>query len=608
MRVGDEQAADEVLVARLHAGAALAAARLAPVGRERHALDVAAVRHGHHHVLAGDEVLVVDAVDGIEDLGAPRRAEGGLHRDHLVLDDAEQAHARLQDVEIVGDLGGELVQGFRDLLAAERGEALQAQLEDAAGLRFGEPVLAVLVERVARVGDEQDQRRHVLGGPGPAHQRLARRRRVGRGPDETDHLVDVGHGDGEADLQVGGVARLGEPELGAAGDDLLAEVDEGHQDVAQVHQLRSAAVQRDHVAAERGLHGGEAPKLVQHHVGDSIALQLDDDAHALAVGLVAQVGDALDALLADQLGDALDQRRLVDLVGDLGDDERLALLAQRLGVHLRADDHRAAPGGVGGTDAGAPENGAAGREIRPRHQLDQLLEAHVRLVDQRQAGVDHLDEVVRRDVGRHADRDAAGTVDEQVGEACRQDGGLVLLAVVVRLEVDGVRVDVLEQRHRRARQAGLGVAHRRRAIAVDRAEIALPVDQHQPHRERLRHAHQRVVDRRVAVRVVLAHHLADDARRLHIGAIGREVVLVGGEQDATVHRLQPVAHVGQRAADDDAHRVVEVGAAHLVGDGHGTHVRAGRRRGRVVVGRIGQGSESGRYLSLPRPYRDRVAD
>ena len=62
----------------------------------------------------------------------------------------------------------------------------------------------------------------------------------------------------------------------------------------------------------------------------------------------------------------------------------------------------------------------------------------------------------------------------------------------------------------------LGVAHRRRVVAVDRAEVALPVDQRVAQREVLRHAHERVVDRGVAVRVVLAHHVADDARALHV--------------------------------------------------------------------------------------------
>ena len=85
-----------------------------------------------------------------------------------------------------------------------------------------------------------------------------------------------------------------------------------------------------------------------------------------------------------------------------------------------------------------------------------------RIVDQRDAGVDHLAEIVRRDVGRHADRDAAGAVDQQIGEARRQNDRLVLVAVVVRLEIDRVLVDVGEQRHRGLAEPALGVAHRRR--------------------------------------------------------------------------------------------------------------------------------------------------
>jgi hypothetical protein len=47
-----------------------------------------------------------------------------------------------------------------------------------------------------------------------------------------------------------------------------------------------------------------------------LALELDDHARALAVGLVAQLRDAFDLLLADQFADPLDHRRLVHLVGE----------------------------------------------------------------------------------------------------------------------------------------------------------------------------------------------------------------------------------------------------------------------------------------------------
>ena len=192
-----------------------------------------------------------------------------------------------------------------------------------------------------------------------------------------------------------------------------------------------------------------------------------------------------------------------------------------------------------------------------------------RIVDQRHAGVDHLAEIVRRDVGRHADRDAAGAVDQQIGEARRQHHRLVLVAVVVRLEIDGVLVDVGEERHRGLAEPALRVPHRRGGIAVDRAEVALPVDQHQAHGEILRHAHQRVVDRAVAVRMVFAHHVADHARRLHVFLVGRVALLVHRVEDAPVHRLEAVAHVGQRARHDHAHRVIEIRALHLVDDGNG---------------------------------------
>jgi hypothetical protein len=50
--------------------------------------------------------------------------------------------------------------------------------------------------------------------------------------------------------------------------------------------------------AERRLQIGQAVELVQDDLGEDVLLELDDDAHALAVALVAHLGDALDALVA----------------------------------------------------------------------------------------------------------------------------------------------------------------------------------------------------------------------------------------------------------------------------------------------------------------------
>jgi hypothetical protein len=110
---------------------------------------------------------------------------------------------------------------------------------------------------------------------------------------------------------------------------------------------------------------------------------------------------------------------------------------------------------------------------------------------------------------------------------------------------------------------GFGVAVGRRAVAVDGAEVPLPVHQRVAEGEVLHHADEGVVHRGVAVRVVLAQHVADHGGALPVAAVGGEPRLVHGEEDAPVHRLEPVAHVGKGALHDDAHRIVEERLAHL---------------------------------------------
>ena len=340
--------------------------------------------------------------------------------------------ARGQDGEVLLDLLAELLQLVADLVAAERGQALQAQVEDGAGLLVGEADGAAGGELVARIGDQLHQRADVLGRPVARHHLLARFRRARRAADQADHLVDVGDGDGEADQHVRAVARLGQQVLGAPADHLLAEGGEGGDEILEVELLGPAAVDRQHVGAEVGLQVGVAPELVQHDVGHRIALQLDDDAHAFAVGLVPDVGDALDPLVAHLLGDLLDQHALVHLVGDGGDDQRLAVLADLLGVHLGAHDDGAAALVVGGERC-RRGRGSARRSGNPGPARSGISSSmrDLGIVEVGDAGVDHLAQVVRRDVGGHADGDAARAVDQQVGELGRQDGRLLQRAVVV---------------------------------------------------------------------------------------------------------------------------------------------------------------------------------
>ena len=85
--------------------------------------------------------------------------------------------------------------------------------------------------------------------------------------------------------------------------------------------------------------------------GIDVLLQLDDEPDAVAIALVAHLADALDLLLAHELGDAARHARLVDLVGDLRDDDLLALAAagRLLDRPSRAHDDGAAARAVART-------------------------------------------------------------------------------------------------------------------------------------------------------------------------------------------------------------------------------------------------------------------
>ncbi len=112
--------------------------------------------------------------------------------------------------------------------------------------------------------------------------------------------------------------------------------------------------------------------------------------------------------------------------------------------------------------------------------------------------------------------------------------------------------------------ADFGITHRRRPVAVDRAEVTLTVNEGIAQGKVLGHADDGVVGGSIAVRMILTDDVTDDAGRLFVSFVPVVPHFVHGKEAAPMHRLQPVAHIRQRPADDDAHRVIHVGTLHFV--------------------------------------------
>ena len=475
----------------------------------------------------------------------------------------QQELARKDRAQLLDNLH-QLRELVHDLLPLEAGEALELHLQNGLGLELG----------------QAEVRHQALAGLGG---RL-------RPANEPDDLVEAVQRDAQPLEDVGPRLGLAKLELGPAPDDLATKLDELLDELEQVQDLRPAAGDGQHDDAEGGLELRVLVEVVQDDLWHLSALQLDDDPHAVAVRLVAQVGDPLDRLLAHQVRDVLDQPLLVDLVGNLGDDDRLPVALRRhLDVGLRPYRDRPAPVAVGLHDAGSPDDDAAGGKVRAGDDAEQLAEALLArrralaglrwtfgqarqsprlllLLDDVDDPVDHLRQVVRRHVGRHADGDARRPVDQEVRYRGRQNRRFFRGLVVVGDEVDRLLLQVGHQVVGQPLEPRLRVAHRRRQVPVDRAEVPLAVHQGIAHVELLRQPDERVVDRGVPVRVEVAHHLADNLGALAVPAIARQSHVAHAVQHAPVRGLQAVADVGKRATDDHAHGVIHVRALHLVFD------------------------------------------
>ena len=453
----------------------------------------------------------------------------------------------VQQALVIGDLQRNLAVFFLDLEPFQGGQAAQLHVEDGRGLGLAE----------AEAGHQ------VVAGVVGA---------VG-GADGGDDGVDIAQGDEVTFQDVLPLLGLVQVELGAAGDDVEPVVDVDLQGALERQQPRLLVHQGQQLHAEGRLQRGVLEQLVEHLARLGVALQFDDDGDAVAVGRVADVADVGDDALGDQLGHALDEQRLVDLEGQLGDVDLHPLGVgprNRLDLGHAAHDHPAAAGGVGAADAFGAQDDAGGGEVGAFDELHQLVEGDVvdvvLPVDEEDERVANFVQVVRRDVGGHAHGDARRAVEQQVGQAGGQHIGLHEGVVEVGHPVDGVLVDVLQHFHGDGGHAGFGVTHGGRAVAVDAAEVALAVDQRVAHGELLGHAHHGVIDSAVAVGVIFTQHFADETGALAMRRIRPQAHVVHGIEDAPVDRLEAVAGVGQGAGDDDAHGVIQVGVTHLLVD------------------------------------------
>ena len=223
-----------------------------------------------------------------------------LDLEQLLADERPDPRLVAQDRPQLSDPLHEILVLVLDPLALERGQRAQAEVEDRLGLDLGELELL--------------------------HQALARSLRVGRGPDQRDHGVQVVQRDQVTQKNVGSRFRLAQLVLQPASDDLALEVKVVAEQVAERECPRHAVDESDRVVAPGRLQRRVLVELVQHDLGDRLALQVDLDAHPGLVGEILDVGNLRKITLSLTRSAIFlitpESPPLFTLIGQLVDDDR----------------------------------------------------------------------------------------------------------------------------------------------------------------------------------------------------------------------------------------------------------------------------------------------
>ena len=116
-------------------------------------------------------------------------------------------------------------------------------------------------------------------------------------------------------------------------------------------------------------------EVIEDHIAYFATAKLDNHAQAVFIGLIAQLSNTFDLLLFNQLGYTLEQTRLIQLVRDLMNDDRVfafGLVGNDLG--FSPDVNTASTCAVSLNNASAPSDDSPRWEVWSWDVSDQVID------------------------------------------------------------------------------------------------------------------------------------------------------------------------------------------------------------------------------------------
>ena len=255
---------------------------------------------------------------------------------------------------------------------------------------------------------------------------------------------------------------------------------------------------------------------------------------------------------------------LVHLIGNFGDDQQFFPVGTVFNMYPGTKRQFAAAGFISAADLVVVQENAAGGEVRPRKDLHELLQGDLRVIHLRKDGTDGFPKVVSGDVGGETDRNSVGAVDQQIRETGGQHIRFLQGIVKIQPEGNGVLFDIPEHLHGQGRHTGFSIPHGGGTVPVDRTEVSVAVHHGSTHGEILRHMHERAVDGRIPVGMILTETVADDTRAFAVRLVGGGAQFHHGIEDPALNRFEAVLHPGEGTLQDNMFRIGHHAVVHDV--------------------------------------------
>ena len=314
--------------------------------------------------------------------------------------------------------------------------------------------------------------------------------------DNTYHFIDIIYGDDQSFQDMSTIFRFFEFETRTTSNHFHAVLNEITDELLEIQEHWTAFHERNTVHSKAGLQRSELIQLVQHHLCVCVTLHFHNDAD-ITFRMVADICDSFDLLIVDQFRNILYQISLNNTVRQFGNHDALTSVVIGLDIGIRTNNNTSATGFISIFNALITVNRTASREIRSFHMFHQILYGNFRnesimhaclnIIDIRATTINNLRKVVCRHICCHTNGNTACTIYQQVRETARQNNRLFERVVEVILHINGILVDIAEHFLGQFAQTSLSITHSSCAIAIDRTEVTLTINQAITHCPRLSH-------------------------------------------------------------------------------------------------------------------------